>query len=249
MKPSTEKGKFNFLKIRNYAVTRSSNATASKDSRFRVVARYADDIKNVWNPPFSSRSKRPQFPQIGNSRRFASTFIRAERRPGGRLKKWCYSAARKKREKEGKDGGETNETIFTRAVKAFSFNAIRTEHSWAHGLVCRLLSPSFPPSWDAWRSEKFIPPRSEKQKGKEGERLEWKSCLTCFLCAVHWPSELYPQAAFLLSAAETGRSSWLTNNKSRSSDAECAIDRRSLTRKSVTDSTSLIMRRVLRRIC
>jgi len=61
--------------------------------------------------------------------------------------------------------------LFTRIVKAFNFNAIRTKHS---RLMFSCAGFSRKPSFVlrcAWRSEKFIPSQSEKQKReKERER-------------------------------------------------------------------------------
>lgn len=44
-------------------------------------------------------------------------------------KMMLLSRAEKKKGKRERGRGKTGETIFTRAAKAFSFNAIRTEHS------------------------------------------------------------------------------------------------------------------------
>lgn len=146
---------------------------------------------------------------------------------------------------------KTDETIFTRAVKAFSFNAIRTKHS---GLVFSYAGSSRKPSFALGAlgalKNSFHPEAANEKSGKrERERREGlNENPPVNVLPVCGPlTQRAASRAFLLSTtAETGRPSWLA--KSRSFDAECAIDR-SLTRKSATDSTSLIMRGILRLTC
>lgn len=98
-------------------------------------------------------------------------------------KKRCYSAARKKRKAKGDTGEKTDETIFTRAVKAFSVNAIRTKHS---GLMCRLLSQAFlhPRTLGALKNS-FHPEARSLARERDREGLNENPLLTCFPCAVH----------------------------------------------------------------
>jgi len=125
-------------------------------------------------------------PDIVGNPLFASTFIRAERCPGGRLKKWCYSAAWKKRKKK-RGRGKTDETIFMR--KAFSFNAIRTKHS---GLIFLCAGFSRKLSfvlgrlvlWKIYSTSK----REVREREREREDLNEKPLL---MCAVYWPSKLH----------------------------------------------------------
>lgn len=211
----------------------ASNETASRDSRFRAVARYADGIiKNVWKPPFSSRSKCSQFPQIDNPRRFASTFIRAERRSVGRLKKWCYSAARKKKKERGREAGGKPAKLYLRGPRK-RLALMRLERN-IQGTCSRVQAP-LASSIRSGRSALWKIHSAPKREARKRERRggAWmKILLTCFLCA--WSTDLascLPSLPAFGGPAETGRPSWLTNNKSRSSGAECAIDRRSLTRR------------------
>jgi len=130
-------------------------------------------------------------PDIVGNPLFAWTFIRAERCPGGRLKKWCYSAARKKRKK--KRGREkTDETIFMGAVKAF--NAIRTKHSRLI-FLCAGFSRKLSfvlgrlALWKIYStSKREVRREREREKEREREDLNEKPLL---MCAVHWPSKLH----------------------------------------------------------
>lgn len=160
--------------------------------------------------------------------------VRSRRTVAGRpfKKMMLLSCAEKKRKKGRLERGKLTKVYLRGPWKRLAL--MRLERN-IQGLCSRVQAlASFIPGRLAFWKIHSAPKREARQERKKGrEREAWmKILLTCFLCT--WSTDL---ASCLLSLpafggpAETGRSSWLTNNKSRSSGAECAIDRRSLTRR------------------